>query len=69
MSLKITDKSYWFVHNLTRLPFVILWLPFEFLIEFFYIIKTLFTFDGSETFCFPWEHREIEFKFFEKQKQ
>ena len=58
MRLIIREKSYWFFHNLIRLPVILMWLPFEFLISIFELFKTMLTVDGSEELCWPWEHRE-----------
>lgn len=56
--LTISDKLYWFSNNLKRFPFVVIWLPFEFLLSFLHILKILFTTDGSEVLNYPWEHRK-----------
>ncbi len=52
-------RIYWFFHNLARLPFVLIWMPFEWLGEILQLINIiLLKTNGSETLCFPWENRE-----------
>lgn len=53
--MTIYDRLYWFKHNLIRLPFILIWLPFEWCICILKLCKIMMTTNGSETLDFPWE--------------
>jgi hypothetical protein len=55
--MKFFDRFYWFRYNLIRFFVIVLCLPFEMVIFFLRICKTLLITDGSEVLRFPWEDR------------